>query len=395
MPTLALVLLGCLTLGGEPLASSPTRLYVRTAPPGAKVTLEGKPLGRSDAIFSVTPGTQSVLVELDGYLPEERRVEIRAEEVTRVELQLKRRPETAGQTGTPNSPSASAVDAEKNDDAASKAANAYLADANLPVPVRDTMLTVLRQHPTENRWSGRAGTTLFGIAVKRLPRGSIRQQAVPSVLNLTSMLAFQELLKAKSLLDRYAAVGLTDATTLQRAVMESAGTLQVKGKASSILQGAAVREGYAVAYVTAEERALLARLLQETELEKVRSAYRDVMHRQARELMQRSNWTDALRLWQHLHTRKLVSQQLYLDAASCFQHLNQVPDMLRVLTEAIGTFGKNATPEFLEKAGDMALAVETEQAQTLAEKAYRMASEQLKETISSASEHAAQADQGQ
>ena len=117
------------------------------------------------------------------------------------------------------------------------------------------------------------------------------------------------------------------------------------------------------------------------------------MHRQARELMQRSNWTDALLLWQHLHKRKLVSQQLYLDAASCFQHLNQVPDMLRVLTEAIDAFGKNATPEFLEKAGDMALAVETEQAQTLAEKAYRMASEQLKETISSGPEHAAKADQ--
>ena len=102
--------------------------------------------------------------------------------------------------------------------------------------------------------------------------------------------------------------------------------------------------------------------------------------------MDRSNWKDALLLWHHLHARKLVSQQLYLDAASCFQHLNQIPDMLRVLSEAIDAFGKNATPEFLEKAGDMALAVETEPAQSLAEKAYRTASEQLKETISSGHE---------
>jgi len=393
MPTIALVLLGCLALGGELPASPPTRLYVRTAPPGAKVTLEGKLLGKSDAIFSVLPGTQAVLVELDGYLPEERRVEIRAEEVTRVELQLKRRPETIGQTGAPTLPDASKVDAEKEEDAASKAANAYLADSKLPASVRDTMLTVLRQHPTETRWSGRAGTTMFAIAAKRLPTGTIRQQAVPSMLNLTGMLAFQELLKAKCLLDRYAAVGLTDATTLQQAVVESAGTLRVEGKASTILQGAAVRGGYAVGYVTAEENTLLARLLQETELEKVRSAYRDAMHRQARELMQRSNWTEALLLWQHLHKRKLVSQQLYLDAASCFQHVNQVPDMLRVLTEAIDTFGKNATPEFLENAGDMALAVETEQAQTLAEKAYRMASERLKETISSGRKQTATANQ--
>ena len=63
--------------------------------------------------------------------------------------------------------------------------------------------------------------------------------------------------------------------------------------------------------------------------------------------------------------------------------------MLRVLTEAIDTFGKNAAPEFLEQAGDMALAVESEPAQTLAEKAYRLASAQLKETISPGPEHAA------
>ena len=111
--------------------------------------------------------------------------------------------------------------------------------------------------------------------------------------------------------------------------------------------------------------------------------------------MKRSNWTDALLLWQHLHQRKLVSQQLYLDAAWCFKQLNQVPDMIRVLTEAIDTFGNNATPEFLERAGDMALAVETDQAQALAEKAYRMASERLTETISSGRDCPVTADQQQ
>ena len=56
------------------------------------------------------------------------------------------------------------------------------------------------------------------------------------MLNLTGMLAFQELLKAKCLLDRYAAAGLTDATTLQRAVTEAAGTLRVEGNAGTVLQ---------------------------------------------------------------------------------------------------------------------------------------------------------------
>ena len=271
----------------------------------------------------------------------------------------------------------------------------YLMRTTVPEPVRTAMLTVVRQHTGETRWSGRTGTTLFGIAAKRLPKEQMAQRAIPAMLELTHMWAVHELLTAKSLLDRYAALGLTDATTLRQAVVEAAGKLQVSGKANAVTHQASTEGNLAISYAIADEAALAAQLLQPDEIEKVRVAYRDVMHRQARELMQRSNWTDALLLWQHLHKRQLVSQQLYLDAASCFQHLNQVPDMIRILTEAIDTFGKNATPEFLEKAGDMALAIETEQAQTLAAKAYRMASEQLNETISSGREQAAKADQGQ
>ena len=297
--------------------------------------------------------------------------------------------------GNPDSPAA-AVPAGRKQDSENQdvgAVSAYLRRTTLPEPVRAAMLTVVRQHPGETRWSGRAGSTLFGIAAKRLPKEQVAQRTVPAMLELTHMWAVHELLTAKSLLDRYATLGLTDATTLRQAVVEAAGKLQVVGKANTVTHQAATEGNLAISYAMADEAALTAQLLQPDEVEKVRIAYRDVMHRQARELMKAGNWTDALLLWQHLHKRGLVSQQLYLDAAWCFKQLNQVPDMLRVLTEAIDTFGKNATPEFLEKAGDMALAVETEQSQALAEKAYRMASEQLKETISSGQEHSAKADQ--
>ncbi len=274
-----------------------------------------------------------------------------------------------------------------------EAVSAYLRRTTLPEPVRTAMLTVVRQHPGESRWSGRTGTTLFGIAAKRLPKEQVGQRAIPAMLELTHMWAVHELLTAKSLLDRYAALGLTDATTLRQAVVEAAGKLHVSGKTSTVTHQASTEGNLAISYAMADEAALTAQLLQPGEIEQVRVAYRVVMHRQARELMQRSNWTDALLLWQHLHQRRLVSQQLYLDAAQCFKQLNQVPDMMRVLSEAVDVFGKKATPEFLEKAGDMALAVETDEAQSLAEKAYRMASEQLKETISSGNEHGAAADQ--
>ena len=199
MPTIALVLLGCLALGGEPSASSPTRLYVRTAPPGAKSRWKGNRWASPTRSSPSRPAPKRVLVELDGYLPEERRVEIRAEEITRVELQLKRRPETAGQTGTPASPNAGKVDAEKKDDAASKAANAYLADADLPVagsrrdahspspaPDGDSLVGTGRYDHVRHRRKAIARADRFGSKPCR------------PMLNLTGMLAFQELLKAKS-----------------------------------------------------------------------------------------------------------------------------------------------------------------------------------------------------
>lgn len=114
----------------------------------------------------------------------------------------------------------------------------------------------------------------------------------------------------------------------------------------------------------------------------MQAAYREVMHRQARELMARAAWADALLLWQHLHQRKLVSQHLYLDAARCFQQLGRTSDAVRVLTEAIETSTKSGTAEFFERAGDLALEIETEPAQALAEEAYQKAIDMLRETVS-------------
>ncbi len=219
------------------------------------------------------------------------------------------------------------------------------------------------------------------MAAQPLPGGRVRQRATPAMLQLAHKLAVNELLKAKSLLDRYAKTGLNDATTLRQAVVAASGQLQVSGQARGVTNGASVQGDFAAAYVIAEEAALSAYLLQPTELEKVRVAYREVMHRQARQLMERSNWSDALLMWHHLHKRRLVSQRLYLDAARCFKELGRSEDMVQVLTEAVHTFEESTTAEFLEEVGDLALPVETDSAQALAEKVYTMASDLLLQTV--------------
>ena len=200
---------------------------------------------------------------------------------------------------------------------------------------------------------------MFGIAARPLPAGDIRRRVTPALLELTHLWAVQELLRAKSLLDRYAATGLTDATTLREAVVEAAGTLQVTGRASGSRSSErrpgrprrGIRPGRGIRLDRPPPPA------RRTGTGPQR--YRDVMHRQARELMKRSAWKEALLLWQHLHQRQLVSQRLYLDAARCFNQLGQQQDAVHLLSEAIDTFEKAASPDFLEEAGDMALAVET------------------------------------
>ena len=220
--------------------------------------------------------------------------------------------------------------------------------------IREAMQIVLRQHPTELRWSGRTGTTLFAMAAKRLPAGDIRSRAVPAMLELVHMQATHELLTAKSLLDRFEATGLNDATTLRQAMEKAVGALHVTGNIQGVVHGSAIVGEFAAGYVVADEAALSAYLLQPAELVIVQTAYRDVMHTQARQLMDRNDWENALLLWQHLHQRKLVSQQLYLDAARCFKELKQTADTVRVLSEALAACGESGSPEFLEQAGDLA-----------------------------------------
>jgi hypothetical protein len=73
----------------ESTPSPTTRLYVRTLPPGATVTVDGESLGTSDGLFLVPPGVRKVSVELDGYGPQVRQIEVRQGWISRVEIELK------------------------------------------------------------------------------------------------------------------------------------------------------------------------------------------------------------------------------------------------------------------------------------------------------------------
>lgn len=264
---------------------------------------------------------------------------------------------------------------------ARRAAEQLLADVELPRDLRNAMMTVLRQHPRETRWSGRSGQVLFAVATRRLPPGRLfRSRALPAQLRIALLQATAELLQADSLLARYADQGLTDATTVRQAVLQASGRLHVTGGVRGLLEQAAARGDFAVALVRAEESEITTSLFQPTALNEVKSSYREVMHGKIRDLMKRQDWEDAVLLWTHLHERKLVSEQLYLDAAQCYKELGRPQDMIDNLAEAIDTLRDKAQLEFFERVGNLALDVQREDAQTLAEQAFAMALQEIQKS---------------
>jgi hypothetical protein len=81
------------TVLAPPATTSPersTRIYVRTTPPGASIVLDSKELGTSDGLFLVPPGVRTITLEMDGYDPELKSVNVKEGWITRVEVRMAR-----------------------------------------------------------------------------------------------------------------------------------------------------------------------------------------------------------------------------------------------------------------------------------------------------------------
>ncbi len=244
---------------------------------------------------------------------------------------------------------------------------------DLEEPMRKAILTVLRQNPDEREWSGRAGSILFAITAQPLPRGRFRSMALPTLLKMTTAATVSQLIQTKSLLSRYESEGLCEANTLRKALTRSAPRLNVLGSVKMLTHLAARKGEFSVALVYASESDIIGSLLEKHRLSIVKAAYRDTMHVQARRLMEGKQWQDALGLWRHLHERKLVSPPLYLDAARCFLALDRQDEAIEIVDEAISTFEEGESWAFFEQAGEIALDLNPDKAQAVAERAFSLA----------------------
>lgn len=268
--------------------------------------------------------------------------------------------------------------------------NKWLQSQSIKPALKVGMMKSIQQHPDERRWSGQIEDQLFAVvAIESDPKGPARQAIRLAGQRRAHMLAVNDILLTKSLLDAFAKQGLDDAVTLRKAVTraelhfgaapdrQNANVSSLNASGRMLESKSKLFDGEVIAYVLANQSDLITHLTQNPQLESVRTSYRKVMHAEARRLMELKQWKDALDLWHHLHSRKLVSPQLYVDAATCFHYRDQNDDALKLLNESFATYQDSDSLDFFEKVGDLAVEIGGSEAETLAVSAYNRAQQLL------------------
>ena len=154
---------------------------------------------------------------------------------------------------TDNKPSAAFASPE-----AAAAASTVIKDADLPEHIRSALQKTLNKSPGSNQWAGQVDSVLFGISVRSLPAGDIRARATPLLLSAVQMLAVEELLLNKAIVDRYIDSGLTDVRSLKEALARAAQELHVIGHIKGLLYQSRPQGDFAVAFVIADSSDLSA-----------------------------------------------------------------------------------------------------------------------------------------
>jgi tetratricopeptide (TPR) repeat protein len=255
----------------------------------------------------------------------------------------------------------------------------WLDRQELAEPTVERMKLVVRQHVDESTWTGKHDGLLFAIVAKHVKSESkVKQKLLVAHVRRTHSIAVQELLAAKSLLGAFESTGLSDPTTLRKALTEAKLTFEVKGKARLLQSNSQAVDSRAISFVLADESQLVSHLTEAPQLEIVRASYRNVMHKKARTLMKTKDWKNALLLWHHLHKRKLVSPELYLDAAKCFANIGKSEEAIQVLQEAFAAYRSEKRSSFFEEIGNQAIEAGSVTGDKLAIGAYERASELLR-----------------
>jgi len=228
------------------------------------------------------------------------------------------------------------------------------------------LAALIKDSPEKFAWTGQQNGHLFAAAVRSLPKGSVRKQAEPAFMKFIQVKMVSEILKMKSIVDTYAKHGLTETEALVQAVERAAEQLNVTGSLKGFLSKVGIEEDCAVGYLVVNELNVIARLQEESEMNKVRATYKAVLHVRMRKRMKQEKWAAALKTWDHLEGLKLVSQEIVLDAVLSAFNVGANERVLDMIAAFVEAYQDHAKPQVLEEMGDVAIKIETDRAQETA-----------------------------
>jgi len=151
----AILILAVPPAAADMSATPTTRLFVRTVPAGAVVTLDAKAIGTTDGLFVISPGTHELSLELEGYRAQTRKIQAPEGRITRLEVKLKGADQAGsgrGRADTPpptsgsgDAPSAGGTHRLPQGADGVGITSGFVSQGDFADSTRQAMLTVLRQ----------------------------------------------------------------------------------------------------------------------------------------------------------------------------------------------------------------------------------------------------------
>ena len=199
------------------------------------------------------------------------------------------------------------------------------------VALREAMLVAINRHQEADRWSGVNDRQIFGISVVPFTDSDARNGDVRLLRTTARLIAAKEMLFANVLLDKYAKTGLTDAGSLRTAVAGVNETFSLQGRVTYDMDATFITGNLIVGIVVANRNRVMAIMTEQVRVNAVRSAYCEVVHRQAKCLIADNKFEEALSRLLELRQAGLFGREQLFDVFHCFVGLDRPLDAERII----------------------------------------------------------------
>ena len=201
--------------------------------------------------------------------------------------------------------------------------------------LKEAMLAAINRHPEADRWSGVDDRHIFGISVVTLTDRAVRERDTRLFHTTARLVAAKEMLFSKVLLDKYAETGLTDAGSLRQAVADANESFRVQGKLRYSMDETFIEGNRIVGIVAADRNNVIAIMTEQARIDAVRSAYREIVHRQTKRLIADNKFEEALNRLLELRQAELLGREQLFDVLHCFVGLDRPVDTEKIIQNLI------------------------------------------------------------